>query len=49
LMNIDELKDILIKARQQSNGLKQKDKAKVLHAMLDQISNDKGYLLKLRK
>jgi hypothetical protein len=49
LMTIDELKDILIKARQQSNGMRPKDKAKIMHAMINQNSNEKGYLLKLRK
>ena len=49
VMKIDELQDILTKARQQSKGMQPKEKAKVMHSMLELISNDKGYLLKLRK
>jgi hypothetical protein len=49
VMEIDELQDILTKARQQSKDLQPKEKAKVMHSMLELISNDKGYLLKLRK
>ena len=49
VLKIDELQDILNKARQQSKGMTPKEKAKVMHSMLELISNDRGYLLKLRK
>jgi hypothetical protein len=49
VLKIDELQDILTKARNQSKGMQLKEKAKVMHSMLELISKDKGYLLKLRK
>ena|SRR3972149_7796139 len=45
----EELQEILTKAKQQSKGMQPKEKAKVMHSVLERISNDKGYLLKLRK
>jgi hypothetical protein len=49
VIEIDELHDILSKARQQSKGIQPKEKAKIMHSMLELISNQKGYQLKLRK
>jgi len=49
VMKIDELQDILTKARKQSKDMQPKEKAKVIHSKLEVISKDKSYLLKLRK
>lgn len=49
VMKIDELKDALTKARIQSRNLQPNEKAKVMHSILDSVSKEKGYLLKLRK
>jgi hypothetical protein len=49
VLKVDELHDILAKARKQSKGMTQKEKAKVMHSILELVSNDKDYLLKLRK
>jgi hypothetical protein len=49
VLEIDELQEALIKAKDQSKGMLQKEKAKVMHSILDAIASQKGYLLKLRK
>ena len=49
VLKIDELLDILAKARLQSKGMLPKEKAKVMHSILEQISNEKDHYLKLRK
>ncbi len=49
LLKIEELEDVLKKARQQSKEMQSKEKAKVLRSLLEHTSNEKGYLLKLRK
>jgi hypothetical protein len=49
VMKTEELQDILTKARQQSKCVVPKEKAKVMHSVLERISKDKGYLLKLKK
>jgi hypothetical protein len=49
VMKIEELQDILIKARQQSKEMTLKEKAKIMHSLLELASKDKAYLLKLRK
>jgi hypothetical protein len=49
VLEIGELQKVLVKARQRSGGMQLKEKTKVLHSMLEQISQDNGYLLKLRK
>jgi hypothetical protein len=49
VLRIDELQDVLHKAREQSKNLQLQEKAKVMHSILDLISKEKGYLLKLRK
>lgn len=48
VMSVDELNDALTGARKKSNGLDLKEKSKVMHAILDEIAAEKGYLLKLR-
>ena len=49
VLEIEELKDALIKARKESNGLDIKSKSKLLHFILDDIAETKNYCLKLRK
>ncbi|MCX9075686.1 MAG: DUF3795 domain-containing protein [Candidatus Methanoperedens sp.] len=49
VLEMEELKDALNKAREDSNGLEIKDKSKVLHSVLDEIAERKNYWLKLRK
>jgi hypothetical protein len=49
VMEIDELKDALAKAKNKSKGLGIKEKAKVLRSLLDEIAKNKNYVLKLRK
>ncbi len=44
-----ELREALKTAEGQSKKLPTKEKAKAMHAILDSISKEKGYLLKLRK
>jgi hypothetical protein len=46
---IEKLQENLTSARAQSEGFPLKNKAKVLHSILDSTAKDKGYLLKLRK
>ena len=49
VVQIDELQDVLTKARQQSKGMQPKEKAEAMHKMLNEVSIEKGYILKLRK
>jgi len=49
VMDIEELKQALDKARQQSQGLETKEKSKLLHSILGEIAGRKKYHLKLRK
>jgi hypothetical protein len=49
VLGLDELQTELSDAKEQSKGMPVKEKAKVLHSMLDQVAKDKGYILKLRK
>lgn len=49
MLALEELQDALEKAKQQSNSLPLKQKAKVMHSILEQIAKVKGYILKLRK
>jgi hypothetical protein len=49
VLKIDELQDILHRAKEQSKNLQLKEKAKLMHSMLDLKAKEKGYLLKLRK
>ena len=44
-----ELQDAVKRAREETQDMQPKQKAKALHAILDQVSKEKGYLLKLRK
>ncbi len=49
LFEIDELKKILDKGKEQSKTLEMKEKSKVLHSLLDSTAKKKKYHLKLRK
>ena len=49
VLKIGELQETLDKARKQSEGMETKQKAKVMHSILESIAQDKGYFLKLRK
>ena len=44
VLEIEELKKAINKANEKSKGLDLKSKSKVLHAMLDEIAKQKGYL-----
>ena len=49
VLDIEELKDVLKRAKKESDGLDIKGKSKVLHSILDNLTEKKGYYLKLRK
>ena len=49
VMDIDELKSALEEASARPEPLNIKDKARMMHSILDEIALEKGYLLKLRK
>jgi hypothetical protein len=49
VMDMDELREVLGRAREQSTGLDTKARSVLLHSMLDEIARRKGYLLKLRR
>jgi hypothetical protein len=49
IFDIDELIEALAQARKESKGLPIKEKSKVLHSILDSITEKRNYHLKLRK
>jgi len=49
IIDIEELKNALNTAKQNSKGLNIKEKSKLLHSILDEIAEQKKYYLKLRK
>ncbi len=49
VMQVDELKAALERARRGSAGLDPKEKSKLLHSLLDDVAERKHYVLKLRK
>ena len=49
VLEISELQDVLTEARAQSKSIQPKERAKVLHSLLEFIADKKGYILKLRK
>jgi hypothetical protein len=49
VMDIEELEEAVLKAKKESEGLEIKEKAKILHLLLDKIARQKNYTLKLRK
>jgi hypothetical protein len=48
VLEIEELKKALLRAKKQSDGLDIKGKSKVLHSILDDIAARNNYHLKLR-
>jgi hypothetical protein len=49
VLEIEELKEALARAKKESDGLNIKGKSKVLHSILDNIAKKENYFLKLRK
>lgn len=49
ILDIDELKEALAAAKKRSADLDIKSKARLMHAILDDIADQKGYILKIRK
>ena len=49
VLEIDELKESLVKARNDSKELEINEKSKLIHSILDEIALQKKYYLKLRK
>ena len=49
VLEIVELESVLEKARAKSQGLGIRAKSKVMHSFLDEIAENRNYLLKLRK
>ncbi len=49
VLEINELKESLARARDDSKGLEIKEKSKLLHAILDEIAIKEKYSLRLRK
>ena len=49
VLEIEDLEKSLAEARKQVNGLEPKEKAQILHAMLDRTADRSKYRLKLRK
>ncbi|KUO76398.1 MAG: hypothetical protein APF77_06785 [Clostridia bacterium BRH_c25] len=49
VMEVKELKDAVVRAKEDSYGLEIKNKSKVLHKILDEIAEKKKYNLRLRK
>jgi hypothetical protein len=49
VMEIEDLQQALIRARQESAGLDVKERCKVLHTILDEIADANRYCLHLRK
>jgi ferritin-like protein len=49
ILNENELNKALSKAESEAEGLDQKEKAKLLHSILDDIAVKKGKCIKLRK
>lgn len=49
VLDVGELKGALLKAKNESGGMAVKEKSKVLHSILDEIAEQRGYLLRLRE
>jgi hypothetical protein len=49
VLDVEELREVLTRAKKESDGLDVKGKSKVLHSILDDLAGKKGYCLKLRK
>lgn len=49
VLEIEALKEALIKAKKESKGLGIKDKSKILHSILDEVAKRRNYCLRLRR
>ena len=49
VLEIGELESVLENAREKSKGLDIKVKSEVMHSLLNEIADNRSYLLKLRK
>jgi len=49
MLDIEELKEVLKRAKKESDGLNIKSKSKILHSIIDDLAGKKEYYLKLRK
>ena len=49
VMEIEELKEALNKAKGNSSGLELKEKSKLMHTLLNEIAENRQYYVKLRK
>ncbi len=49
VLEIGELGKVIKEARKNAQGMEMKERAKVLHGLLDAVAEKKGYLLRLRK
>jgi hypothetical protein len=49
VMKIEEIKEALVKAKKSSYGLDIKSRSKVLRSILDDLAQQNGYYLGLRK
>jgi PP-loop superfamily ATP-utilizing enzyme len=49
VLDVEEIREVLTRAKKESDGLDAKGKSKVLHSILDELAGKKGYCLKLRK
>jgi hypothetical protein len=49
VLKVNELEDALKKAKKQGAEKDIKERAKILHSIIDEIADKNGYILKLRK
>lgn len=49
VLEVEELSQAVLEAKKRSAGLSLKEKAKILHSILDRIASEHNYCLKLRK
>ncbi len=49
VLGIDELREALAKAKRQSRDMQPKEKSRAMHSILESVSKEKGYTLKLRR
>lgn len=47
--DVEELRDVLAQAARDSQGMDTREKSRLLHSLLENIAQTKGYCLKLRK
>ncbi len=49
VLEVDDIRESLLKAQNSSQGLEIKEKSKILHSLLDEIAFKRSYCLKLRR